>query len=186
MIVLNLYRKFHDRWLLEEAFQPLLNWNRWWPAHRDMQGYLTWGSNGDNLPLDPGNKTRGTRQGAIYESGMDNSPMYIGSQYNPSTGLLEYGDVGLMSMYIDDCDSLAAIAKILGKSAWVTELEQRAAHYRTSLDTLWNAQAGIFLNKDLRTGEFNHRLSPTNFYPLLAHAATPPQASRMVKEQSRK
>ena len=37
--ILGLYRKFHDRWLLNDAFEPLLAWNRWWAAHRDLQGY---------------------------------------------------------------------------------------------------------------------------------------------------
>jgi hypothetical protein len=69
MTVLGLYERFHDRWLLEQAFQPLLNWNRWWPAHRDMEGYLTWGSDGENQPVDITDHSRGARQGAIYESG---------------------------------------------------------------------------------------------------------------------
>jgi neutral trehalase len=41
---------------------------------------------------------------------------------------------------------------------------------------------GIFLNKDLVTGQLSTRLSPTNFYPLLAKAATQQQADRMVRE----
>ena len=48
--VLGLYRKFHDRWFLEDAYAPLLSWNRWWAAHRDMQGYLSWGSDAENQP----------------------------------------------------------------------------------------------------------------------------------------
>ena len=40
----------------------------------------------------------------------------------------------------------------------------------------------MFLNKNLVAGTLNPRLSPTNFYPLLAKAATPDQAARMVKE----
>ena len=50
------------------------------------------------------------------------------------------------------------------------------------LATLWDDKAGIFLNKDLKNGQFSHRLSPTNFYPMLARAATPDQARRMVEE----
>jgi hypothetical protein len=180
--LLALYRQFHDRWLLEDTFGPLLRWNRWWAARRDIQGYLTWGSNGENPPSDLGDSSRGTRQGAIYESGLDNSPMYDAAQYDPSTGSLQFADVGLMSLYIADCDALAAIATTLGKSAEAAELEQRASRYRAKLGTLWSDQTGIFLNKDLHTGEFSRRLSPTNFYPLLAHAATPQQADRMIKE----
>ena len=79
-----------------------------------------------------------------------------------------------MGMYIADCDALAKIADTLGKAAEAKELNDRAAKYRTSLATLWES-AGIFLNKDLRTGQFSHRLSPTNFYPMLAQ---PPPRSR--------
>lgn len=180
--VLGLYEKFHDRWLLEQAFQPLLNWNRWWPSHRDMEGYLTWGSDGKNQPVDITDHSRGARQGAIYESGMDNSPMYANAQYNSSTGLLEFADVGLMSMYVSDCEALATIADILGKHKEAADLRDRGSRYRAKLGTMWSDRDGIFLNRDLSTGEFNHRLSPTNFYPLLARAATPQQADRMIKE----
>ena len=180
--VLDLYRRFHDRWFLEDAFPLLLNWNRWWGAHREMDGYLTWGSDGENQPVNRGPHGGGTRRAAIYESGLDNSPMYADAVYNPQTHLLEYADVGLMSLYVADCDALAQIATILGKLPEAKELRDRSARYRAKLQTMWSDKAGIFLNKDLSTGEFNMRLSPTNFYPLLARAATPEQAGRMVYE----
>ena len=180
--VLGLYRQFHDRWFLEETFQPLLLWNRWWSGHRDIQGYLAWGSDGDNQPANLDDHSRGTHQGAEYESGLDNSPMYDATTYSPQSHLLEYADVGLMSMYIADCDALASIAEVLEKPNEAKELHDRGARYRAKLETLWNDQAGIFLNKDLHTGEFNLRLSPTNFYPMLAHAATPAQARIMLEK----
>jgi putative isomerase len=108
--------------------------------------------------------------------------MYDTSTYNPKTHVLEYADVGLMSLYIADCDALAEMAEILNKPEVEQELKERAARYRAKLATLWDAQEGIFLNKDLRTGEFNTRLSPTNFYPMLAHAATAEQAHTMIEK----
>lgn len=180
--VLGLYQKYHDRWFLEDSFAPLLRWNRWWAAHRDIQGYLTWGSDGGNAPGNLDDATRGTRAGAILESGLDNSPMYDGTTYNAKSHLLEFADVGLMSMYIADCDALAEIAEALNKPAEAKELKDRAAFYRAKLATLWNEQAGIFLNKDLHTGKSGTRLSPTNFYPMLAHAATPAQVRTMIEK----
>ncbi len=180
--VLGLYQKFHDRWFLEDTFQPLLRWNRWWSEHRDIQGYLAWGSDGQNMPGDLDDDSRGTRAGAILESGLDNSPMYDSSTYNAQSHVLEYADVGLMSMYIADCDALASIAGALDKPAEKKELEDRSTRYRAKLATLWDEQAGIFLNKDLHTGQFNTRLSPTNFYPMLAHAATPEQVKTMTEK----
>jgi neutral trehalase len=180
--VLGLYEKFHDRWFLQDAFEPLLKWNRWWAQHRDMQGYLTLGSDPENQPRNLDDGSVGTWQGAVYESGLDNSPIYDGTVYNEKTHLLEYGDVGEMSLYIADCDALAKVAETLGKAAEAKELKARAEKYRATLKTMWDEKAGMFLNVNLHTGEKSLRLSPTNFYPLLAKAATPEQAARMVKE----
>ncbi len=179
--VLGIYQRFHDRWFLEEAFAPLLRWNRWWARNRDVQGYLAWGSDGNNAPANLDDAARGTRAGAILESGLDNSPMYDDATYNTTTHTLEFADVGLMSMYIADCDALATIADNLGEAAAASEIRERATRYRAKLATLWDNDAGIFLNKDLHTGQFSFRLSPTNFYPLLAKAATPQQAAVMIK-----
>jgi putative isomerase len=180
--VLGLYEKFHDRWFLEDTFEPLLRWNRWWTEHRDIQGYLAWGSDGANQPENLEDHARGTRAGAILESGLDNSPMYDDAVYNPRSHVLEFADVGLMSLYIADCDALAVIAKTLERPEQVKELRARSTRYRAKLATLWSEDAGMFLNKDLHTGQFNVRLSPTNFYPLLAHVATPAQAQVMLQK----
>ncbi len=180
--VLNLYRKYHDRWFLEEAYEPLLRWNRWWAQHRDTQGYLTWGSDTQNEPQDPADKFRGTLAGATGEAGMDGSPVYDKAVFNPQTHLLEFADVGLMSIYIADCGALATIADTLEKPADAKELRERGARYRAKLGTLWSEEYGIFLNKDLHTGQFSTRLSPTQFYPMLEHTATEEQAKRMVEE----
>jgi putative isomerase len=178
--VFGMYQKFKERWFLEETFPALLKWNRWWTRHRDIEGYLTWGSNGENQPGKLDDDTRGTRSGAILESGLDNSPMYDDTTFDPKTHLLQFADVGLMSLYIEDCDALANIADTLEKTNEAKELRSRSAQYKSKLETLWSAEAGIFLNKDLHTGKFNTRLSPTNFYPMLAHVATPAQAQTMV------
>jgi len=180
--LLGLYEKFGDRWLLADTFPALLKWNRWWAEHRDREGYLVWGSDGQNEPRNLDDGSVGTRGGAILESGLDNSPMYDDASYDAKTHQLAFADVGLMGMYIADCEALAKIADALAKSAEAAELRKRAAKYRISLATLWDEKSGIFLNKDLHTGQLNHRLSPTNFYPMLADAATAEQATRMVKE----
>jgi putative isomerase len=181
MTVLDLYRKYHDRWFLDEAYEPLLRWNRWWTLHREIQGYLTFGSDA-NEPQDRSDAFRGVRAGATGEAGMDGSPIYDNTVFNPQTHLLEFADVGLMSIYIADCDALSTIADILDKPADAKELRERGARYRAKLSTLWSDERGIFLNKDLHSGQFSTSLSPTLLYPMLARAATPEQATRMVKE----
>jgi len=179
--VLGLYRKFHEKWFIEAAFAPLLSWNRWWNEHRQLQGFIVLGSDPKNEPVNVDDSSRGTWQGAVYESGLDNSPMYDGTFYNKEIHLLEYADVGMTSLYIADCNALAEIADALGKSAEAKELRERADQYRAKLHTLWDEKTGMFLNRDLHTGKVNTRLSPTNFYPMLAKAATPEQAQSMIK-----
>jgi hypothetical protein len=181
LTVLGLYHRFHDRWFLQETFEPLLRWNRWWATHRDLQGYLTWGSDGNAHPVNLGDPARGTRQGAMYED-LDNTPMLDSVVYNPHSHLLEFGDVGLMGLYITDCRALAEIADILEKPVEAQELRERSARYSAKLQTMWSPEAGIFLNRDLHTGQFSMRLSPTNFYPLLSGAATPEQANEMIQK----
>jgi len=180
--VLGLYSRFHDRWFLEETFAPLLAWNRWWEQNRRVGEYLVWGSDGENPPGNPDDSSRGQRQGAIFESGLDNSPMYDSVVFDEKTHRLQMADVGLMSEYVADCDALAEIAATLDKPSEEKELRDRANFYRKSLASLWDDKTGMFLNKDLHTGKLSPRTSPTNFYPLLARAATPLQAQRMIRE----
>ena len=180
--VLDLYRKYRDGWLLRDTFDPLLRWNRWWDEHRAQDGYLVWGTAAGNRPVNPDDNAIGTLQGAKYESGLDNSPMYDGAPFHPETNRMHLADVGLMSLYVADCNALAEIAIVLGKHPEEQELRTRGERYSARLQTLWDEKTGMFLNKNLDTGDLSPRLSPTNFYPLLAKAATPRQAARMVNE----
>jgi len=86
--VLGLYEEFHDGWFIKDTFEPLMRWNRWWAEHRDVQGYLAWGSDGQNEPANLDDHSRGTREGAILESGLDNSPMYDDATYNAQSHVL--------------------------------------------------------------------------------------------------
>lgn len=184
MMVREIYRLQRAHWLVELLFDDLLTWNRWWPRARMMDGLLAWGSN----PYEPllGNEweTKGVGEcyGTALESGLDNSPMYDDVPVDPHTHCACLQDVGLNSLYIRDCECLADLADILGRCAEAAELRARAATFRAGLQRLWCAERGIFLNRRADTGEFSPRISPTNFYPLLAGAATPEQARRMVAE----
>ena len=162
-------------------FDDLLKWNRWWPKNRDNKGLLCWGSSAVDPPLKSDFATNAW-QGAAYESGLDNSPMYDSIPFNKQTHMLELADAGLMGLYVMDCDALAEIADVLGKGKEAGELKERGEYYRKNLSQLWDDKAGIYKNKRTDTGEFSPRLSPTNFYPLLGKAPTQFQAERMTKE----
>lgn len=181
LVIKELYRRYREKWLLQYVFDDLLKWNRWWPSNRDDNGMLCWGSNKVLPPL-KGDGASNEWQGAAYESGLDNSPMYDSIPFNKEKNMLALADAGLMGMYVMDCDALAQIATILNKTSEVSELTARANKYRTQLKKLWNEQAGIFLNKRTDTDIFSDKISPTNFYPLLGNAASQTQAQRMMKE----
>jgi putative isomerase len=180
--VMGLYGRFHEAWFLRDTFEPLMRWNRWWDRRRSIGDYLVWGSDRDTPRTDPDDAAIGTLQGARYESGLDNSPMYDGAPFRADTGRMQVADVGLMGLYVADCKALADMAAVLGRRTEEAELRARAARYAAGLQTLWDEGAGMFLNRNLATGRPMSRLSPTNFYPLLAKVATPAQASRMVSE----
>jgi hypothetical protein len=183
-VVREIYRKYREDWFVEEVFDELLTWNRWWVDNRDIDGYLVWGSDPyehEELPewLE---EAIGEKQGSKWESGLDNSPMYDDATHDSESHRLLQADVGLMSAYILDCKSLSDLAGALGKNEIQAELIARARVYSDKLETLWNEEFGLYLNKDLVTGEFSYRLSPTLFYPLLAQVPDQHQAKRMIDE----
>jgi putative isomerase len=179
LVALEIYRRHPQRWFLEEVYDELLAWNRWWPGARACQGLLCWGSDPERQTLDG---SADTWQAALYESGLDNSPLYDGVPFDQKTHLLQMADVGLTGLYAADCRALAEIASTLGKAADADELRSRGDEYKAALGGLWDDRAGIYLNRRTDTGEASPKVSPTSFYPLLAKVPTPAQAERMVRE----
>jgi neutral trehalase len=108
--------------------------------------------------------------------------MFDDATHDSKSHRLMQADVGLMSFYIVDCLSLAELAGSLGKTDIQAELQERARIYSQKLETLWNEEFGLYLNKNLITGEFSYRLSPTLFYPLVAGVPDQRQAQRMIDE----
>ena len=177
-IITNLVFKKHlQRWFLKEAYDGLLLWNRWWDMARHNKGYLSWGSNPQ-----PGDPQSNTKEAALLESGMPDSPVFDDAIFNPQSHMLELASVGLISLYIADCKNLAEIAGVLGKTSDKQELLDRAEKYSISLNKLWDDETGIYRDRDLITGQFTAHLSPTHFYPLLAGVPDKEQAERMINE----
>jgi putative isomerase len=185
LVVLELFRTSGERWLLEEVFDKLFAWNRWWPGHRQVApGALGWGSN----PATPatGNywETAGLhdRFGAALESGLDNSPLYDDVPFNKATHCLALADVGLTSLFVADCLALAESAGVLGRKAEAGALRDSAETFGAGLGKLWDGRAGIFKNFRTDLNAFSDRLSPTCFYPLLTPFVTAARAHRLVDE----
>lgn len=178
MVCKLIYDKYKEKWFLEEVYNNLLKWNRWWDKNRNNQGFLSWGSNPHPKGMDHPN----SKKAAMLESGLDNSPLFDDAGFNPETHLLELADAGLMGLYVADCNYLAEIATVLGKTDDANELKERSSRYGTKLKELWDEETGIYRDKYTDRNKFSQHLAPTNFYPLIAGVATQEQAERMMKE----
>jgi hypothetical protein len=187
-IVWKNYGRNQDREILQWAYPRLKLWHDWWFKNRgdgqpwrdgNRDGLLEWGSDKGSTSSVGG---RGFLQAAKWESGMDDSPMYDDATYNPNTYTMELDDVGLNSLYALDSECLAQIAQILGEDDDSRRFTADYERIKTVIrQKLWNEEDGIYENR-YWDGYFSRRLSPTNFYPMLAGVATPEQARRMVKE----
>ena len=185
LVCLEIYRRHPEIWFLERVFPTLLRWNRWFSEHRmTAEGYLCWGSD----PITPIhgrfwelNEVHETHAGAL-ESGLDNSPMYDGMEFDPQRNIMLLADVGLMGLYIMDCRCLMEIAELTGNAHLIPELRSRKEQVETALQTLWDEDFGLFLNKDLRDGSLSRRISPTNFYALQSDCVTSEQKQRILKD----
>ncbi len=173
-----IYKQYPEQWFLEATFDKLLTWNRWWMTRRYHEGMLCWGSHQSINPFN--DKAHNNHLAAVLESGLDDSPMYDDVPFDAELGILLLHDVGLNSLYVADCEALAEMAMEIGREEEAQELTERAGMIREQLKTLWNEEKGIFMNRRTDTGAFVEKYSPTLFYALMAKAATPEQAERMV------
>jgi len=135
-MLLETYRIHREEWLVEEMYDGLLRWNRWFAEHRmNPSGALCWGS--EKIPVKYGNRWESDgahdTYGAALESGLDNSPMYDEVPFNRAANRLELEDVGLTGLYILDCRSLMELAGVIGRSEDIEELQQRMNAARAGL-----------------------------------------------------
>ena len=182
-----LYLQFGDQWFVEQIFDRLLEWNRWRFSERD--------GNGDGLlelastPWNDRNPFHawsffkvGEKQAAMWESGLDNSPMWDDADFDEEKHCMKLSYVGLNSLIVADCECLEKMAELLGRKEEQRELVERRKHLTQLINReLWSSERGTYLNKHWN-GKFDGRLSPTHFYPLMAGIPSESRASRIVDE----
>jgi len=181
--VKEIYRRFRDRDFLAAAFAPLLKWNRWWEQARLVDGYFRLGSHPYAPRVGHWEELNGVGalKGSLFEAALDNSPMYDGVGWDDPTHTQELADVGLISLLALDSDSLADLAKVLGRTAEEAELRARGDRCRAMLERLWDDEAGIYRNWHTDRKQASQRISPTSLYPLFA-GIPKANAKRLVKE----
>ena len=175
MVVLRLWERFRDDWFVREIFPALYRWNTWFSGHRTLgDGTMCWGS--ERFEPRTGRyfevHDTGNLQGAKFESGLDNSPMYDGAAFDPERQIMLLSDVGLTGLFIQDCRCLIRLAEIAGAEDAVPVLKERLERAEEAMETLWNPDTGIYENRDAVTGAFSHRISPTNLYSLSSSKVT--------------
>lgn len=184
-MLLETYRIWRDKWIVEDMYDGLLKWNKWFAEHRmNHSGALCWGS--EEIPVLYGNRweTEGVHDtyGAALESGLDNSPMYDDIPFNKETNRLELEDVGLTGLFILDCRSLIELAKVIGREDDILDLQEKMDKARKGLENLWDEENGFYYNRRTDTGELSRRISPTNFYALFSPDVTPDRQRRIADE----
>lgn len=186
-MLLETYRIYREKWIVEEMYPELLKWNTWLRDNRSApSGAFCWGSN--PAPVRYGNiweyAHHGVNEtyGAAMESGLDNSPMYDGVPLDKQTSMLKQEDVGFTGLFIMDCKALIELAKLIGREDDIPELEARIARAEVGLEGLWDEENGFYYNRRTDTGEFSRRISPCNFYALFSDSVSPERARRMADE----
>jgi putative isomerase len=163
-----LYEENKNRALLEETYPALVRWHEWWLPNRDGNGdgLLEWGSN----PVPEGVRSweSNNLKAAMYESGLDNSPMWDDVTFNTEKHVMELTAVDLNSLYALDAWSLLEIARILGKEEEAEHFYKEGEQFRKRItEDLWDFETLSFLNKHW-DGRWSKVLSSTHFFVLLA------------------
>lgn len=195
-VLLEMYRKYGDQWVVELLFDDLIDWNNWFESNRLLSplGIVCLGS------------AEGDMQDARFESGLDDSPMYDdnGETCDNKTrscgpwkctegeagkqvcgafreGKMQLYDVGMASMHAMDSAALATLGEAIGRpAAEVAMLRVRANRMSGLIEAhLWDEQSGAFVNR-IPDGSFVRRVSPTSFYPLQTGAPADDRARRMA------
>jgi hypothetical protein len=173
---------------LGRIYPRLRRWHAYWMKRRDGNGdgLLEWGSDPAHyefpqlLPYNP--SLQHTAKCAMYESGLDNSPMYDDVAFNEQTHTFELADVGLNSYYAMDCEALSCIAAALGRNNDAQRYRREYEKMRWRInEKLWDGQRGLYANRHWE-GRFSDRISPTSFFPLIAGIPSVEQAGRLVNE----
>ena len=183
-MLLETYRIYKDKWIVEDMFDDLLRWNEWFAGHRmNESGALCWGS--EAIPVLYGNQWESEgvhdRYGAALESGLDNSPMYDDIPFIAESNRLALEDVGLTGLYILDCRSLIELAREIGREELLPELQGRMEQACLGLEQLWDEERGFYYNRRTDTGAFSRRISPTNSYALFSPDVTPKRQERIAR-----
>jgi putative isomerase len=173
MAIWKMYQRWHDLAFLAEVYPKLVKWHDWWPTARDgnKNGLLEWGT------------STGSFQNAQYETGWDDNVEYadgsmVGNNMNVDA-------VDLSSLWAMDAEYLTAIATALGNTSDAARFQADHDNMATLINNLlWNDQLGIYCSRPwspVNGNVFFTRLTPMNFYPLIAGVPDATRAAAVLQ-----
>ena len=185
IVCLKIYNRFKEKWFLDRVYKILSGWNDWFYEKRQTKnGLLTWGSDPYDKYYDHRLESDGIGdwQGASYESGLDNSPMYEDIPFDYDNHRFMLDDVGLSGLFIADCYALSEIAEVLGFLDDKDKFLDRATEMENRLEELWDEETGLYLNRRTDNGEKEKRISPFHFHALFSKKVSSERKNRIIKE----
>ena len=183
------FERWGDAWLVELLIDDLIDWNDWFYRRRILDGLVALGSfNEERIYANKPGKgdTENVLQGARFESGLDNSPMYDLPQSdfdNVTTHLMQLQDVGMSSMVAQEGFIIADLLdKVLPeRRAEAQRLRARAQSLQMNISSrFWSEESQIWVNR-FPNGTFYPRITPTSFYPMMAGVGTDAQVEAVVQ-----
>jgi glycogen debranching enzyme len=143
----------HDAEFLDEIYEPVVRWNRWWLEENDRDG--------NGL----------CEYGHPFSSGLDDSPLWDGGMPVEATDLNSY--------LVMQCDALARMAEVLGLPDDVAEWSARANTFtQRMLEEMWDAEAGLFWSR--HEGAPIKVKTPFSLFPLFTGRLPREIAERLV------
>jgi alpha,alpha-trehalase len=115
---------------------------------------------------------------AMRESGFDPT-----NRFGPfAVDILYYAPVCLNTLLYQMACDIGRVHQILGHTILVEHWTRRAKEHHQLIDRyLWDADQGLYLDYNFRTGQRRDYRFLTSFYPLWAGIASSDQAARMVE-----
>lgn len=166
------HRRQPDRAFLAGMYPHLVRHAAAWEkCRRDASGLFRFDCDGTNVAI--------RARAAGWESGMDNSPRWDGGAYN-------YHSIDANVWMTLTYRHLAGFAAELGFAADAAEFAAKEKRLAALVEKeLWDAEAGCYYDRDIRTGAFNRVLTPISFMPLFAGIASKEHAAAMAKMAKR-
>ncbi len=173
---MNVYKATGDKAFLQEMFDKLYKFHKWWYAERDHNhnGICEYGS------------TDGTLIAAAWESGMDNGVRFDEAQMlknGENAWSMNQENICLNSFLYAEKNILSEMATILGNKDLSASLSEEAQKVKEYIQTkMFDPETGFFYDIRIGSGDFIRVMGAECWLPLWAGVATPEQAKKVMEK----